>query len=387
MMTDKQRSRARSTRRRRPTSVAGLDWREVRPSVIGWETTLACNMRCRHCGSTAGKARPHELDRVQAQNVCEQLIGMGTRRVVMTGGETLMRKDWRRIVDRLMTAGLEVGVLSNGWNLKGRMLRELKQYAGPQFSLALSIDGTPQVHDEIRQRPGSFNRAWHAAKDLLAHAVWVDLITTINPANLHSLDALRDLVLDDLKPMAWQVQVTTPFGRARTAHDMTLSQLEYVQAACFVAKTRRLAKRTATSVHTGDCLGYLSRLEPGLRAQPWSGCGAGTAAFGIRSNGDVIGCLSIIDDRYIEGNALTDGLKAIWERPGAFAYTRRFSEKRLRGACATCVEALQCRGGCTASSVAVFGHPHQAPYCLLQIDQVCTKRSGGRGARRKVTTA
>jgi radical SAM protein with 4Fe4S-binding SPASM domain len=374
----------RSGRRRAPPT---FDWRVYRPSVIGWETTLACNMRCRHCGSTAGLERPHELDAEEARAVCDQIIAMGTRRAVLTGGETLLRKDWRAIVDRLMAAGLEVGVLSNGWVLTGRRLAELKRYVGPQFSLALSVDGTPRVHDEIRQLKGSFARLWRAARELMGHAVWIDLITTINPANLASLKELRELVLYDLKPMAWQLQVTTPFGRARTAHDMTLTQLEYVRAACFVAETHRLALETTTSIHTGDCLGYLSRLESGLRDQPWSGCGAGTAAFGIRSDGDVIGCLSIIDDRFVEGNALTDGIEAIWERPGAFAYNRRFVEGNLRGDCATCEQGRICRGGCTASSVAVYGHPNQAPYCLLRLDQLCDQEPSARGARRKTRAA
>jgi radical SAM protein with 4Fe4S-binding SPASM domain len=386
------RARARSqtskpTGRRSRRSVPEYDWREIRPSVVGWETTLACNMRCRHCGSTAGKERPGELDRAQARELCDQIIATGTRRAVLTGGETLLRKDWRAIVDRLMTAGLEVGLLSNGWVLTGRRLQELKRYVGPQFSLALSVDGTPAVHDEIRQLEGSFARIWKGAKELMHRAVWVDLITTINPANLDCLPALRDLVLYDLKPMAWQLQVTTPFGRARSAHDMTLSQLQYVRAACFVAETRRLAKETTTSVHTGDCLGYLSRIESSLRDQPWSGCGAGTAAVGIRSNGDVIGCLSIIDDRYVEGNALTDGLAAIWQRPGAFAYNRRFAKTSLRGDCASCDQGLICRGGCTASSVAVFGQANQAPYCLLRVDQLCDQKPAAREARRNTTTA
>ncbi len=31
------------------------------PSQVIWEVTFACNMRCLHCGTSAGKRRPDEL--------------------------------------------------------------------------------------------------------------------------------------------------------------------------------------------------------------------------------------------------------------------------------------------------------------------------------------
>ena len=36
------------------------------PRIAVWELTLACNMRCGHCGSRAGRARPDELDTEEA---------------------------------------------------------------------------------------------------------------------------------------------------------------------------------------------------------------------------------------------------------------------------------------------------------------------------------
>ena len=41
-----------------PLSVYADTWR--RPRFVVWELTLACNMRCGHCGSTAGVGRKDE---------------------------------------------------------------------------------------------------------------------------------------------------------------------------------------------------------------------------------------------------------------------------------------------------------------------------------------
>ena len=52
------------------------------PRNVVWELTLACNLRCRHCGSRAGKARDDELTEVESLDVVDQLAALGAERVV-----------------------------------------------------------------------------------------------------------------------------------------------------------------------------------------------------------------------------------------------------------------------------------------------------------------
>ena len=39
------------------------------PVILGWELTLACNLRCRHCASSAGDPRPNELTLGEALDI------------------------------------------------------------------------------------------------------------------------------------------------------------------------------------------------------------------------------------------------------------------------------------------------------------------------------
>ncbi len=339
------------------------------PEAIGWETTLACNLRCRHCGSNAGPARKDELDTVEALSLCRQIIDLGVPRVCLSGGETLMRKDWRRIVDTLIDGGVEVGLLTNGWPLVGRTLEALAEYAGLPLYVSVSLDGTAAVHDHLRVLEGSFERATQGAADLKEAGLPVAVITTVGHANLDCLSALREYLFGTLKPYCWQLQTANLFGRAADHRDdCRLSPLEYARAVCFTADTRRLAEGTGTEVYAGDCMGYLSSLEPSLRDEPWSGCQAGLETLGIQSNGDLKGCLSIFDDRFIEGNALRDGIEAVWNKPGAFSYNRAFRAAWLHGTCKSCPVGEQCRGGCTAAAVSARGGPHDAPHCLRAVE-------------------
>lgn len=43
------------------------------PRACVWELTLACNLRCKHCGSFAGNRRERELDLEESLRVADQL--------------------------------------------------------------------------------------------------------------------------------------------------------------------------------------------------------------------------------------------------------------------------------------------------------------------------
>ncbi|MGC4121347.1 MAG: radical SAM protein [Myxococcales bacterium] len=350
------------------------------PEVVGWETTLRCNMRCRHCGSTAGAARKQELSTREALDLCRQFADMGIPRIVLTGGETLLRPDWQEILQALIGSGIQVGLLTNGWGLNARVVKQLAKIADGGFHLAVSIDGTREVHDDIRCLKGSFDRALGGAKAVKAAGIPAAVITTVSHANLHTLEDLGNTLLRELEPYCWQVQITTPFGRAKEHGDLNLSPVEYAQVATFVSRFRRKVKGTQMQVYPGDCLGYLSSIEHGMRGEDeWQGCQAGLRLAGIQSNGNVKACLSIIDDAFIEGNVLEEGLERIWSRPGAFAFTRQFKKSRLRGGCRSCSVAEVCRGGCSASSISVHGHAGQAPYCLKAVEDRAAKPSKQQG--------
>jgi radical SAM protein with 4Fe4S-binding SPASM domain len=116
------------------------------------------------------------------------------------------------------------------------------------------------------------------------------------------------------------------------------------------------------------------------------GCRAGLEVMGIESNGDVKGCLSLpsgLNGRhdFVEGNLRTRRLPEIWNDPNAFAYNRQFRTEDLQGKCAGCAFGEICRGGCTWTSVALAGHPHDFPHCFYKITSTRSSTWAGVGAR------
>ena len=68
------------------------DYRDFIPVHVVWELTLACNLKCSHCGSRAGKRRPNELTTDEALEVVEALARLGTRELTIIGGEAYLRR-------------------------------------------------------------------------------------------------------------------------------------------------------------------------------------------------------------------------------------------------------------------------------------------------------
>jgi len=64
------------------------------PRACVWELTLACNLRCKHCGSIAGSKRPDELSLDECMRVAGELVELGCRRITLSGGEPTMYPGW-----------------------------------------------------------------------------------------------------------------------------------------------------------------------------------------------------------------------------------------------------------------------------------------------------
>src|SRR5712691_2389978 len=136
------------------------DYRECRPVYVVWELTLACDLKCQHCGSRAGKARPNELSTAECLDLVRQLARLGTREVTLIGGEAYLRKDWVEIIRAIRAAGMDCTLQTGGRNLTEERVRDAVE-AGLQAG-GVSVDGLAELHDRLRGVPGSFDAAFAA---------------------------------------------------------------------------------------------------------------------------------------------------------------------------------------------------------------------------------
>ena len=145
--------------RRLPTDE---DMTAHRPVQVVWELTLACNLRCVHCGSRAGRKREGELSTEECLDVVRQLAELGTRQITLIGGEAYLRKDWLIIAKAITDAGIHCGIHSGARALTEERIRAAVE-AGIG-TLGVSIDGPRDIHDRQRGVKGSFDHALRALR-------------------------------------------------------------------------------------------------------------------------------------------------------------------------------------------------------------------------------
>jgi|GEM_PF-61622 len=322
------------------------------PRACVWELTLACNLRCKHCGSFAGSRRDDELGLEENLAIADQLAALGCRRVTLSGGEPTLNPDWDRIGKRLADHCIKVNLISNGWHWNDAHVARAKSagFCGAAFSL----DGFEAEHDEFRQK-GSFARVVAAIDACVAGGLPVAVNTTINKANARQLRKLRDFVIEH-GVFSMQVQLATPSGNMGEHRDLVLDPADLTWFVPELAEICRLNTRKFFAVAADD-IGYYGMAEQGLRDDGgelpfWIGCRAGCQVVGIESNGNVKGCLSLPssmhgESRFLEGNLREKSLAEIWKGPDAFAYNRKHDEDKLTGFCRVCRYRDFCRGGCT----------------------------------------
>ena len=325
-----------------------------------WEITLACCFSCRYCGSGAGRARENELDTAECLSVAEQLAELGCRRVSLIGGEVFMRSDWREIVRALTDRNIRVSIITNGFIVSETLIEELRQSSIE--SVAVSIDGPEHIHDRYRQR-GSFRQAIAAIGMLVRGGIPVSVITTLHKENAAYLEDMYE-IFRGRKISAWQLQACSPMGNAGSG-DFDPA-IEFDDVIRFV---EHHAETAGFAVGIADNIGYYSESEGMLRGNLsgkacFDGCRAGLTSIGIDSVGNVRGCESMYDERFIEGNLRERRLEDIWNDPDAFAYNRRFTTDMLTGECAECHYGYICAGGCRSYNYFAGGKLYESASCV-----------------------
>ena len=328
------------------------------------ELTLKCNMRCLHCGSSAGTQRVTELSTDEWIRVIRELSEMGCKSLTILGGEPLIRRDWFEISEKVKDSGMNLTIISNGL-LVGTETVALLKKLNP-YAVAISLDGgLPETHDYIRKVKGSFDKATNALSLLRKANINTTAITTLSKINFQELPQIRSLLLN--KNIAWQIQIAFPSGRFQK--ELSLSKDEFYAAALFIASCREKYSVEELPVMGAHCFGYHSKVLPNIGIWPlWKGCLAGLFNVGIQSDGGVKGCLAL-SEKFLEGNIRDESIRDIWNKESFAAYNRKFKKDDLKDECIGCKYGRTCKGGCMSVSESVTGQIHADPYCFRLVEK------------------
>jgi MoaA/NifB/PqqE/SkfB family radical SAM enzyme len=188
------------------------------PTFVQLRVTNLCNLRCKMCGqwgdtgiyrsdgfSASATDGESERDRIRESIGLKRQLALSDyvrlldeiapwRPIVsLFGGEPLLYPDILPLVREIKKRGLTCTVITNGGRLEP-YAKELVE-AGID-SIAVSIDGPPEVHDRIRGKAGSFEKA---AAGVRAVALWRQKLGRAAPMQIAILP-VTELNLDAIAP-------------------------------------------------------------------------------------------------------------------------------------------------------------------------------------------
>lgn len=336
------------------------------PAYVVWELTLKCDQSCSHCGSRARSPRNNELTTDEAIILAEELIQMKPKEVVLIGGEAYLHKGFLEIIKILSSHQILVSMTTGG---KGITPEIAKQSVDSGLkNVSVSIDGLEATHDLIRRNKGSFKAATNALKVFQELGVSIAANTNINRINKDELEELYQF-LKAMDIQSWQIQITTPLGRAADRPNLILQPWDLLKLMPKIAELKKSAYQEGILIMPGNNLGYFGPEEKTIRSlsesgnDHWLGCQAGKFVMGIESDGGIKGCPSLQSNAYIGGNIRNKSLKEIWTKSPELQINRFRTVESLSGFCRTCPFAKSCLGGCSFTAHSILGKTGNNPFC------------------------
>lgn len=361
--------------------LSGEDAQKFIPVHVVWEITLACDLKCLHCGSRAGHVRSRELSAEECLDLVRQFARLGTREITLIGGEAYLRKDWLKIISEINSSGIQCTLQSGGLHLTDERLRQAAE-AGLRAA-GVSIDGLRALHDRLRGVTGSFDKALEALRNARKYGLTTSVNTQITSQVMPQLAEMQKLFIE-AGARHWQIQLTVAMGRAADNPELLLQPYELLELMPLLADLYKKGVDRGFLMQPGNNIGYFGPYESLWRGSGdervhWSGCNAGQNTVGIEADGTIKGCPSLPTSAYAGGNIRDLTAAQIWNASPEIAFTRNRTVDDLWGFCRSCYYADVCRAGCTWTTHTLFGRPGNNPYCHHRALELA-----GRGLRERI---
>jgi MoaA/NifB/PqqE/SkfB family radical SAM enzyme len=168
-----------------------------------------CNCRCVMCDiwkiTEAREISAEDLERHR-----NDIVRLGVKWVVFTGGEPLMHSDLFRLAAMMREIGIRVTILTTGLLLARNAARIMET----TNDVIVSLDGPSEIHDEIRGVPGAFQKLAEGVRGLAGHPVSARCtVQARNAGHLRAtVQAARELGLRSISFLAADLS-STAFNR------------------------------------------------------------------------------------------------------------------------------------------------------------------------------
>lgn len=291
------------------------------------EVTSKCNERCVHCYIPHDNKVTH-INPNLFYDVLEQCKDLKLLHLTLSGGEPMLHKNFCDFLSKCNEYNFSVNVLSNLTLLNDKIIEEMK--ANPLLGVQVSLYSMdPNIHDEITQVKGSFEKTKNAILELIDNDIPLQISCPIMKQN-------KDCYEDVIK---WAKEYKIHVGA------------DYAIIAEYNHTTQNLNCRLSIdeieeviNQKIVNDVKYLEQIKMAAEEKKMVApddfvCSVCRFSICITENGDVYPCAGWQD--YIVGNVKETSLNEIWSNSDKVQYLRGVRNKDFNK-CTQCIDKDYC---------------------------------------------
>lgn len=281
--------------------------RKSSPIFIQFSITNKCNIKCVYCGYHS--RIQNELSTDEVFLIIDELAKLGTKRICLSGGEPLLRKDIGEVIDHIKGYNIQCTIISNGILVPAKLdiIHKLDL-------IILSIDGDKEAHDRNRGI-GSFEKVIQAAHIITNLKIPLQISTALTKNNMDSLEFIFKIA----KKLGCKASIHPLYHSPKDSQGpffyMSTNE-EYRKAIRNILKAKKKGSPAVFSTKTYkyilDWPDYRKDMIIGEKLKRDSPkCYAGRLFGYIDTNGDFYPCV-LFNGAIKARNCIKDGVRKAW---------------------------------------------------------------------------
>lgn len=186
--------------------------------IVDFQVTSRCNLDCNFCCGANKCKKDSSLDDIKT--VIDKLATAGVDRVVITGGEPLLRRDIKDIISHFFDKGIRVYLSTNGYLIDDNL--DIISKCVDCVGLPLDAS-TPELNKAMTRGYKQLETTMSAIRKLrkLQERKIIKIGTVVSKVNKDDIINLGKLLYADkiLAPDVWRLYQFTPLGEGLLNRD------------------------------------------------------------------------------------------------------------------------------------------------------------------------
>lgn len=327
-----------------------------------FELTVRCNLKCkmclfRHDDSENAEIMVKEKNAEEWIDMARQVAEAGTIKLLITGGEPMLRPDFCEIYEEIYKMGFIITLYTNATLVTPKIMDVLKKY--PPHKIGVTLYGACEETYKKVCGVSAYEKTISGIQELSKLPSMLEIRSTLIKDNIMDLDSMYKIVEDkfgkDVPFCTSRIVLKPVRGGTCDVESCRLTPKDNVEL--LFKKTKEVIKDFGLASDDDSIKFKFEDKESSSFRPTIYGCDAGMSSYTITWDGKLIGC-QMLDDTWV--SPFKDGFNKSWQ-----LFPTKVVYKELNEKCKNCKDKMLC-STCVATRMAETGDISGCPKYICE---------------------